>query len=246
MNLEEIRTTIATMQRLQKMQREVRASLIKFLCGTEANYKKFKDTIGDVFGLDKLDWKHSLENLHGKEWANVFAFLSSEPTEDQILENLFTLTKREPQIYGKMLSEFNADKIEEKIEAAEYVAKYQFPIGHHGWVFHRINTKNAAIVVDPQLFEKVERTLRNIWSNVLDYAIMSPHRNWMSEYEFNQRFMDAYKVMMSEQIPPCMDLSEQYISALAWMDEYEEWKEQHPNKETSMTMEELENLCSDN
>lgn len=242
MNLNEIKVIIADMQRLKRAQQAAKDNLIKFLCGTNEVYKEVSTVFEGGFSLDGFKWRQSLEDHYGDAWTTVFACVGEDPTGDRILENLFTLTEKDPQIYAIMLSEYDSRVIEKKIEAAEFVANYQFPTNHHEWIARRINKKNPALSIDVQLFEKVDRQLSNIYRNVIDYAIDKRSANWKGELEFDERFKDSYGVMIKDLIPPCIELSDRYMNTLAWMDEY---RNQRDGKiGTSMTMEELDNLCS--
>ena len=242
MNLNEIKIVIAQMMKLREAQNRARQNLIKFLCGDEVTYKKFVNVIGDGFSMDILRWKHSLEYQNGDQWENVFAFnLSEDQSIEQIVEALFIMAKRKPAGIAKMLSEYDSRIIQEKTEAANFVANYNFADDHHEFIKLRINDKNAAVNEFSSEFAKVEAELRYIWHCILDYAILDYHRNWQTTNDFSNCLVSRYECMIKDLIPECVSKSKMYIKSLEWMDEYEEYKTAHPEVGIpTMTMEELE------
>lgn len=243
MNLNEIRVIISEMQKLRKAQESAKNNLIKFLCGDEETFKALNDELRDIFSVESFRWKYSLEHQNGKIWADVFALMSDDPTDDQVLDSMFRIAKREPQTIGKLISEYWSESIKEKTELAEFIAKYQFPVGHHEWVQLRINPKNAAIKEIGDHFGTVETELRHMWHSLIDYAIGRKNRNWETKQECIELFTERYEKMLKEFIPHCVDTSKKYLASLEWLDEYEDWRSQNPEEIPTMTMETLEKMC---
>lgn len=220
MNLNEIRAIIAEMQKCRRAQKAARENLVKFLCGDEETFRALNTTLRDIFSVENFRLKNSLEDQNGSIWANIFALMSDDPTDEQVLDNMYAMAQSKPQDIAKVISEYLSEPVLEKIELAEFIASYQFPVEHHEWVRLRINPKNAALKEIGDHFGTVETALRCLWYNLIDYTIGRKNRNWKTEEECIKHFTEQYDKMLKEYIPFCVDTSKRYLASLEWLDEY--------------------------
>lgn len=246
MNLNELKSVVDKMLELFNVREQARVALKQGFFGDIETFEQFcsvKKKGHDEFSnsLERFSWGRCLEKMSGAMWANIFSYAPTNPTADDIVREIYRSIK-DDKVESKiidMILRYDEIFVDELIDRLKFVANIQFPTEQLEWVRYA-TMHHIPETID--YYTEILQEMKFLWAQVInfaigDYNIMDQDRKWMSKDDLVQALTNRMEQKKSE-LEACCRRAEEYSSALAWVEEFEE-QEKNPG----ITMDELERQC---
>lgn len=241
MNLTELRKAANKMIELYNEGERAKEALKAGFFGNSETFEQFcsvkKSQSGFSDMLQRFSWERCLEGMSGKMWTNVFASAPSNPIADDIVIEIYRLIEYEECKIIDMILNYDEKLVDEIIDGLKFITEMKFPTEQLAWV------RYAAMHRIPETIDyytEILRELNFLWVQVIKFAINDNDSKWKTKDEISSALTDRLSNMKSK-LAACCRRAEEYTSALAWVDEYKEWRDQNPIPK--MSMDALERMC---
>ena len=241
MNLTELRKVVNQMLELFSVREQARVALkqgffgdietFDSFCDAKKKHSEFSNT------LERFSWGHCLETMSGTMWAKVFAYAGpTNPTADDIIREIYQLIddKDEEMKIIDMILHYDAIYVDDIIDRLKFIATISFPTEQMTWVRYAAMRRVPETI---DYYSEILQELKFLWTQVINFAIKAPDRKWMTRDDLVTALTDRMEQTKSK-LEACCRRAEEYSSALAWVEEFEE-QEKNPG----ITMDELERRC---